>query len=352
MVKMIINSSFLISESFELLKEGHIVIDDNKIMEINEGYEVGGLDCRRYLVMPGLINAHTHVGDSFAKEAVLGMSVGEAVGRRGIKWRLYKEVDESGILNAMRNSLRFMLNAGVTGFVDFREGGLEGVNLLRRAMREFPIRSIILGRDMNICECDGLGLNVYQLDQIPKDRNGKIIAIHAGEKDKEVEIALENDPDVIIHFVHFTEDDLETAYKKEVSIVLCPRSNAALGVGLPRVRKILDSGITVVLGTDNVMINSPDMFREMEFLLKVSYLNKGVSPVDVLKMATVNAAKIFGFNSGTIEKGRNADLIFIDLNAPNLNYNKNLIATIVNRCNPENVRKVMVAGRFVLDKDV
>ena len=349
---MIINSSFLVGESFELLEVGHIVIDDNRIREINEGYEVGGLDCRRYLVMPGLINAHTHLGDSFAKEAVLGMSVGRAVGRRGIKWRLYREADGGDILNAMRDSLRFMLSSGVTGFVDFREGGLEGVNLLRRATAEFPIRSVILGRNMNICECDGFGLNVYQLDQIPPNREGKIIAIHAGEKNKEVEIALENDPDVIIHFVHFTEDDLETACKKGVSIVLCPRSNAALGVGLPRVREILNSGINVALGTDNVMINSPDMFREMEFISKISYLDGGIAPVDVLRMATVNAAKIFGLNSGIIEKGRSADLIFIDLNAPNLNYNKNLIAVIVNRCSPENVRKVMVAGRFVLDKDV
>ncbi|RLI93985.1 MAG: hypothetical protein DRO94_03920 [Candidatus Altiarchaeales archaeon] len=349
---MMINSSFLVGERLEMLEEGHIIIENGRIVEICDGYEVGAIDMKDYIVIPGLINAHTHVGDSFAKEAVLGMNVKRAVGERGEKWRLYSKTDKKTIISGIKNSIEYMLNSGITTFVDFREYGKNGVDLLRNLLVEFPIKSLILGRDIDIDECDGLGLNLYQLDQIPDDRKGKIIAIHAGEKNGEVEIALRYDPDVIIHFVHYTESDLATTLRKDISVVICPRSNSVLRVGLPNVREILDYGINVALGTDNVMINSPDLFREMEFVSKISYLSREILPVEVLQMTTVNAAKAFKLNSGVIERKRNADLIFIDKNAPNLKYNRNIIATIVHRCNPENVRKVMINGKFVLDKDM
>lgn len=69
-------------------------------------------------------------------------------------------------------------------------------------------------------------------------------------------------------------------------------------------------------------------------------------------MATSGGAKAYNLNSGVIEKGKNADLAFIDKNAPNIKCNRNLIATLVHRCEPENVRKVMVGGKIVLDKDL
>lgn len=355
---MIINCSFLARENFEFIEEGHLIIENGVIADVGDGFLSEGINAGEYMAMPGLINAHTHIGDSFAKEASLGLNADEAVGKTGIKWSLYKGVDEQVLLNSMRDSARYMLNSGITTFADFREFGIDGINQLKIAIKGIPIKAIILGRNLDTTKmdiCDGLGLNLYQLDQIPKnsrERRNRIIAIHAGEAEGEVEIALKHDPDIIVHFTNCTDEDIKIAAKKRISVIICPRSNASLGVGFPPVKKLLDNGINLAIGTDNVMINSPDMFRELEFLLKFSYLGDEIEAGEVLRMATVNAAKALGLNSGILERDKSADLIFIDKNAPNLRYNKNLIATIVNRCQPENVRRVMVDGKFVMDKDI
>ncbi len=348
---MIINSSIIAGGEFEFIEEGHIVIENDKILEVNDGFTPNGIDARGYIVMPSLINAHTHVGDSFAKEAVLGMKVGHAVGKNGIKWELYRNVRDSDLISCMRDSVVYMLNSGTVTFADFREGGISGVSALKTALKGMPIKAIILGRDIEIDQCDGLGLNTYQIDQIPKDRKGKLIAIHAGESENEIGIAMTHNPDMIIHFTTATDEEIKMAAMNGISVVVCPRSNASLCVGVPRVREMLDKGVNVALGTDNVMINSPDMFREMEFMSKLSYLKDPILPEEIMKMATVNGANALRINSGLIERGRGADLIMIDKNAPNLRGNKNPLATIIHRCEPENIRRVMIDGRFVIDKD-
>ena len=344
-----VNSSFLVGEGFELLEEGHLVVEKGKIREVNDGFITGGTDARDLLCIPALINAHTHIGDSFAKEAALGLPVGEAMGRNGLKWSLYQKAKKGEILRAMRDSAQYMLNSGIAAFADFREGGVNGADLLRKATEGIPIKPIVLGRDDGIENFDGLGLNPWQLDQIPANGKG-LVAIHAGESKGETAEALAKNPGIIVHFTLATKEDIATAARKKVSVVLCPRANALLGVGIPPVRELMDRGINVAIGTDNVMLNSPSLWRELEFISKLSYLKKGISSADILRMATSNAAKAFGLNSGMIKKGKQADLIFLDRNAPNLRGNKNLLAAIVHRTEPENVRKVMVSGEFVVEK--
>ncbi len=349
--RMIINAPILLGENFELLEEGHIVIEEGIIRDVKDGFIPGGIDARNYLIMPSLINAHTHLGDSFAKEAVLGLSVKNATGRKGLKWRLYEETENGEIVRCMHETLRYMLNSGTAAFADFREFGVKGIEQLKNAINGIPIKAIILSRDTDMEGCDGLGLNTYQLDQIPGDRQGKLIAIHAGECKREIENALRYKPDILIHLTLATPEEMKVVAKRKISVVICPRSNAVLGVGILNVMEMLNSGINISLGTDNVMINSPNLFREMEFVSKLSYLHDGIPPTEILKMATVNASKAFHLNSGSVDKGRHADLLFIDKNAPNIRDNKDLIPTIIHRCEPENVRKIMVNGRFVVDKD-
>ncbi len=349
--RMIINASLLVGREFKFLEEGNITIANGLITKAESDFVRDGLNYSDYLILPSLINAHTHLGDSFAKEAVLGMDVDSAVGPKGRKWELYERASEEEILRGMRASAEYMLSTGITHFADFRESGEKGVRILKEALRGLDIRPIILGRNIEIAKCEGLGINVHELKQIPKSRGNKLIAIHAGENKGEIAKALDCDPDVIVHFTKATEEEIALAAKKHVSVVICPRSNAALKVGIPAVRELLDAGINVALGTDNVMINSPNLWREMEFLSKLSYLSKPITPREILQMATVNAAKIFNLNSGSIEKGKAANLIFLDKNAKNLQGSKDILAAVVHRCETENVRKVMLEGKFILDKN-
>ena len=352
---MLINCSCLAGERLELIEEAHIVLEGERIAGIGDGFEGGGLDLKGFLAMPGLINAHTHIGDAFAKEACAGLRLHEAVGRDGLKWELYKKTERALRIEAMRDAAIEMLDCGITAHADFREGGSEGLEELKAATRMLPIKTVALGRDLGgkFEGCRGLGLNLYQSDQIPsrRDRRDMIIAIHAGEVAGEVEAALKCEPDIIVHFTHCTAKDVVDAARKNVSVVVCPRSNAALGAGFPPVEELLEKKVNCALGTDNAMINSPDMWREMEFLSKYSRLGRGVEPADVLKMATVNAAKALRMSSGSIERGGAADIIFIDRDARNLRHSRDPIATLATRCRHDNARKVMVEGEFVIDKD-
>ncbi len=343
---MLINAAVLAGEELELIEEAHLHIDGGRIQEVCDGYAAGGLDLRNCLAVPGLVNAHTHVGDSFAKEAAAGLSVKEAVGKTGKKWALYEKSSRRERVAAMEESLVFMLASGTTCFVDFREFGAGGVEELEEALDEVPLKAVILGRDMPADEVDGLGLNLYQAAQVPKKRGKKIVALHAGEARGEVKAALKHSPDVIVHATLASDADLKTIAKKKISVVVCPRSNAAFGVGVPPVARMLELGINVALGTDNVMVNSPNMWREMEYAAKAC----GLSAADVLRMASVNGALAFGLDSGVIKEGRKADILFIRTDAPNLRRSADILSSVVNRCEPENLRMIVVDGRVVCER--
>lgn len=355
---MLINTS-IINENFEFIEEANLLIEGKLIKEVGDGFISGAKNFKNYLVMPSLVNAHTHIGDSLFKGAAAGLGVDAACGPNGLKWKLYKNAKRDELISAMRASAEYMLNSGISAFADFREFGVAGICELKEAVKGIPIKSIILGRDLNLTElseCNGLGLNVYQLNEnskfleileVIKNNRDKFLAIHAGEVEGEVETALKYAPDIIIHATNTSLGEIRKIKELNISVVCCPRSNAALGVGIPGIRDMLDLKINVCLGTDNVMINPPDMWREMEFTSEVCK----IEPVEILKMATVNPASEFKLNSGIIKKNRNADLIFIDKNSLNLKFNNDWVSVIVNCCNARNVRKVMVRGQFVIDKD-
>ena len=343
---MIINCAVVKGAKMEHVEEAHMVVEGGRITQVGDGFENGGVDMRNCVAVPGLINAHTHVGDSFAKEACEGLDVSSAVGREGRKWEIYEKAGKEEVLSAMKETIDFMLNTGTATFVDFREQGKAGVDMLKGALKDSSLKSIILGRDIPIEYCDGLGLNTYHLDQIPRDRKGKIVAVHAGERRGEVEKALEANPDIIVHFTTATKEEIKKAAEKKIGVVVCPRANAYLGVGTPKVRDMLDSNITVALGTDNVMLNSPDMWREMEFAYKQGRLSGGLEPEEVLRMATVNAARIFKLDGGAIQRDRRADIIFIDMDSQNLRHSRNVVSALVNRTEPGNVKRVMIDGVF------
>jgi len=109
----------------------------------------------------------------------------------------------------------------------------------------------------------------------------------------------------------------------------------------------------VALGTDNVMLNPPDMFREMDYtsrMLRATKRNAGVvSSREILKMATVNAAKVLGLEGrlGSIEQGKRADVVLLDLNNGNLSFSRDLIASVVHRASAGDVKCVLVDGEVV-----
>jgi len=140
--------------------------------------------------------------------------------------------------------------------------------------------------------------------------------------------------------------------KKTRGIVICPRANSSLAEGIPDIELMQKAGCTLALGTDNVMINSPDMFREMDFLWKVTMgiHKKRIDPKEILKMATVNGGKILKKDIGVIEIGKIADCIFLDKHALDLEPMHNPYASIVHRASESAIKAVMIGGKIVYGK--
>ena len=159
-------------------------------------------------------------------------------------------------------------------------------------------------------------------------------------------------PHFLVHMTYASQRDLHQVAKKTRGIVICPRANAALAEGIPNIEKMMKARCNIAIGTDNVMINSPDMFREMDYLWKVTMgMNrKRIEPKQILKMATVNAGKLLQKKIGVIETSKYADCVFIDKHALDLEPMHNPHASIVQRASESTIRAVMIGGKIVHGK--
>ena len=162
------------------------------------------------------------------------------------------------------------------------------------------------------------------------------VEVHSGD----INPALDLDPDFLVHMVHAEELHLDRVADSGIPVVVCPRSNLVTGVGTPPIAALVER-TTVALGTDNVFLNSPSMFREMAFTAKMA----DVSAREVLRMATIYGAEIAGLNCGLIEEGRDADLLVLDGDSDNLAGAENLVRAVVRRAGVADVSDVLLTGR-------
>jgi cytosine/adenosine deaminase-related metal-dependent hydrolase len=394
---LIKNASILLGKELDFISNTNIKIQDQRFKQIQTNLRSSekeeSIDCEGLLVIPGFVNCHTHIGDSIAKDVTLNSSVDKRIHPVfGAKPIILKITDKKHLASFMKNSCHSMLNKGITTFVDFREGGIEGVLLLKQVLSELPLRSIILGRlefyqgpteiKKNIPlpkhkideltellkKCDGIGISGANENSSSVlnhySNTPKIRAIHSSETKQSVSIskkttgksettrALNLKPHFLVHMTHASSGDIHSAAKRTNGIVICPRANAVLAEGIPNIELMKKAGCTIALGTDNVMINSPDMFREMDYLWKVTMgiHRKRINPKEILKMATVNGGKILGKDIGIIENGKFADCIFIDKHALDLEPMHNPHASIIHRASESTIRAVMIGGKIVHGK--
>ena len=346
---MHIEGTVLVGRDFEPV-EGRVVVTGGEIVGIEE-CETESDD----VVLPAFVNAHTHIGDSVAKEAGEGLSLDELVAPPdGLKHRLLRAASREETVAAMARSLRYMESSGTGTFIEFREGGVEGVAALRDALAgtgvefgERDVDAVVLGRDGPdvLSVADGYGASGARdadFDAVRRKTRAadKLFGIHAGERDADdINPAMDLEPDFLVHMVHAEPIHLDRLADRDTPVVVCPRSNLVTNVGVPPIRE-LAARTTVALGTDNVMLDSPSMFREMEFAAKLA----DVPAREVLRMATVNGAEIAGLNRGVIEKGADARLLVLDGDSDNLAGVRDPVRAIVRRAEHADVKRVVLAS--------
>lgn len=320
--------------------EGRVVVEDGRIVAVEEEPVDGDA-----IVMPAFVNAHTHIGDSIAKDAGADLDLVELVAPPdGLKHRLLRTASRERLVEAMRRSARYMAATGTGTFIEFREGGIEGVEALREAVDGLAIDPVILGRDdPGVVEvADGFGASGAADGEFGHERAragdaGKLFGIHAGENDAaDINPALDLDPDFLVHLVAAEEVHLERIADAGTPVVVCPRSNRATGVGLPPIEALVDR-TTVALGTDNVMLASPNMFREMAFVEAMTDLD----PATILGMATWAGAAVAGHDGGVIEEGATGRLLVLDGESDNLAGSRDVLRSIVRRAGSTDVNRVV-----------
>ncbi|WP_405303976.1 amidohydrolase family protein [Methanobrevibacter sp.] len=358
------------------LKKENIVVDEGKIVEIGkESHEGKIIDVDGAIVCPSFINGHMHIGDSIIKDEGYGLSLSEMVKPpNGVKHKALADAEDEEIIQAMKSTMWEMVESGTTHFIDYREGGIKGVELLKEASKDIPIKPVILGRDDSfyggepdlgkvkiairklLKVADGIAPSGFGeiTDEVANliveecEKRDKISSIHVAESqsnqieslDKfgktEIERGIDSNFGQLVHLTNPKNDDLDLVSRSDSNVVVCPRANATLNVGVSHLNEMLGSGIKPLIGTDNVMLNSPNMFRELEFTLKLMsvYYRNYIDPKDLLKMATTNVCdnKINDVvKKSTIDVGMDAELIVLN------SFSKNPYLNIINRCESKNI---------------
>ena len=390
------------------IEQKNILIDGSRIASVTAGARDDAdriLDASGKLVMPGLINAHTHaymtihrnvaddlaffdwldavqrIEDYMTEEDVYWTTLLAIIEmlRSGttcfvdmpIKSAKEKSGPKSATAGAVSDSgFRAVISRGLAGFADSDESHmkygqavyemelfkneprlqfLHGPHAPYSCMADYLQKLTASARDRGIGQTIHLSESQVEMDGIWQEHAATPIAYVDS-------LGVFDVPVIAAHCVYATDEDIRLMAEKGVSVALCPKSNMKLGNGFAPAQKLLDAGINVCLGTDGCgSNNSLNMFSEMNAAALVykgaEHRAQCVGAAEVLKMATVNGAKAIGREGelGVIREGALADLILINLDEPQLIPQNNILSGLVYSSTGAEVDTVFVDGRILME---
>ena len=385
-----------------------VLIDGNRISGIlTPGTDSDGatvIDATDHLVMPGLINAHTHaymtihrnfaddlmffdwlekvqkVEDGMTEEDVYWMTMLAIIEmlRSGttcfVDMTIKSAKEKTGPRSAAAGAawaagIRAVINRGLAGVSDSEESimkfgqairemeifrGEERISFMHGPHAPYSCMPDYLRKLTDSCKARGIRQTIH-LSESRAEMEGMEKAHGTTPIQYVNEVGVFEAPTLAAHCVYATDEDIRIMAEKGVSIAINPKSNMKLGNGFAPVEKFLEAGINVCLGTDGPgSNNSLNLFQEMN---AAALCYKGaerkaqcVSAGEVLKMATVNGAKAIGMEGelGEIREGALADLILVDLKEPQFMPANNLISGLVYSTTGNEVDTVIVDGAVVM----
>ncbi len=390
------------NEKREILKRGDIAIEGNKIREIGENLDGNAekvIDASGKAAIPGLVNAHTHLSmvlfRGLADDLELQTWLEEKI------WPLEGNLESDDVYSGALLGCLEMIRSGTTCFADLyffmdrvaeavEDSGLRAnlaYGIIEQGDPEKREEELETAREL-VENYEGFANNrvttmfgphstytcsiecLEEVKELAEDYDVGL-HIHLSENDKEVDDVLEmhgkRPPKVLdeigfldsnvlaAHCTCLNEEEIGLIQEKGVKPVHNPASNMKLGSGIAPVSELLSKNVPVSLGTDGAASNNTlDMFEEMKL---AALLNKAVKkdPTVVparkaLEMATINGAKALGLEDeiGSLEAGKKADIILIDLEKPHLTPLFNIESHLVYSCNGSDVETVIVDGRILM----
>lgn len=363
-----------------------------------EGFQAGTvLDGAGKLLIPGLVNGHTHVYMTVFRNYADDMNFtdwlfnnilpledklvpedaywGTMLGymemlRTGTTCSLDMYIFPDEAARARQEcGIRAVMSRGLTGSSEDAEGGerrlkeavgeierwkgSDGLSFMLAPHAPYTCDPGYLREVVATAERLGVGLNIHvsesrdEIKQIKEKYGCSPVELLDG-------IGVLKSNTVAAHCVYLSDSDIEIMAERGVSIATNPVSNLKLGNGFAPLQKILASGINVCLGTDGAASNNAlNMFRDLGYL---TLLHKGttedagfLSAYEALKIATANGAGALGLGgvTGEIKKGMKADLVLMDMEKPWLKPENDLISALAYSCNGSEVDTVIVNGKIL-----
>lgn len=375
-----------------------VKVEENRIVGIGCGFSTDGervIDCSEKVVMPGLVNSHTHV----AMTLLRGISDNKLL-QDWLQDDIFpaeeKITEEDAYIGALLGSME-MLKSGTTTFNDMyfhmdevaeavEQTGIRAVlshGIIDQEDRtdiDEALRFVSRYQDHDLVEPGFAPHAVYTAseDALLEAKDYSRIFdlpyhIHVSETEKENQDCVEqrgktpvqyldsldlvNEDLIAAHGVWLDETDIDVLSEKGGSVVHNPAANLKLGSGIAKVRGLLEKDINVALGTDGVASNNNlNLFEEAKLaaLLHKRKDPRKISEQQVLDMMTINGARALGMEDeiGSVEIGKKADLIAIDLEEPALNPfhgKQGLISNLVYAFDGS-VSDVIVDGELVVSE--
>jgi len=390
----------------QLIDHGLIAIKDGMIIYVGKQDDAPRfeadkvIDGHRKVAMPGLVNCHTHVAMSIfrgiAEDLELDKWLKETI------WPLEAKLKPMDVYRGALLSCLEMIKNGITCFSDmyFHE------DVVARAVKESGLRAVLApgiieagdperGQKMldesisiaksyhgyaggrvttqigphtaytcsldllkKVCEAASslkVGLHIHLAES--RDAASIVKKLYGrGEVDLLSDMGFLG-PDVLAaHCTQLSQEDIELLAESNVKVAYCPVANMKLASGICRAKELLDAGMTVGLGTDGPASNNTlDMFETMKFatlLQKTLYMDPRVLPAKrVLEMATMDGARALGIDeaAGSLEIGKKADLILIDVDKPHLTPMHDLYASLVYAARGSDVDTTIVDGKILME---
>ena len=378
---------------------GELIVKDDKIDYIGEAKVDDSVkydrivDCENNLLMPGFKNAHTHTAMTFLRSFADDTSLQDWLYNQVFPREDQLTEDDVYWLDIL--GIMEYLTSGITSNFDmyffppvnqkasidcgFRTVQTSGLNNFGKGIAVVeeqynivnemgPLAKFIVGFHAEYTTSMELMESVAALAQKYKSP----CFTHNSETELEVKECIERwgkTPTELteslgmyeyggggFHCVHFSDNDFEIFKKHDMSLVTNQCSNLKLASGFADIKKTIDMGVNLAIGTDGPASNNAlDMFREMylaSVVNKVTYKDASVVPAnEILYAATAGGAKAMTLDDcDCLEVGKQADIIMIDMNQPNMQPENNIPKNLVYAGSKQNVKMTMVAGKVLYEE--
>jgi len=385
------NCRFLVTqdEKRRVLENVDVTVENGVIVDICENAETAGhdvIDCSNHIVMPGLINTHTHAAMVMFRGLCDDKELREWL---NYMWKLERYLNEDLVYKATKLACIEMLFSGTTAFLDMyyypnsivkaaKEVGLRvkvgyfptsNLDYIVKMFKNNPhVIPYIIVHSIYAVPLEIVERAIQEAKRLDVD-----VSMHVSETRWEVyeckrryglfpvellhNRGLLNDHLHLVHLGWVTSWELEYIRRCNVKVTTCPTSNMKLATaGHFPLKELLSMGVIVGLGTDGAASsNTLDMFREMKtciLLQRHSYWSTDIGVQDVLDMATLNGGKIFKLPIGRISPNYYADIICLNIKKPHIQplRRDNLLPTLAYTVIGSDVDMVVVHGKILLSE--